>query len=188
MLEFQRFVETPEWGAYQQAGHALMAYLILEKGITDRLFLLSSTERDLLLPDVQLLTIEDAGTGWAKTTFSLRSLTTVPIVLLAGYIATRKKYNLTDVEFSKHSKVVKLALGFCRGYVAEMCGDDYPPDFDQIVQDLFDKHWEFAEQVIEAHWHVIDALAEHLLAQKTMPTSEAFGLIEGYLAKIHREQ
>jgi hypothetical protein len=160
-----------------------MAYLILEKGVSDELFLVSTASRELWLPEVSLLTIENAGAGWARTTSSLRSLTTVPVVLLAGFIAASRKFNSTEVAFRKKSKIVKQALSFCRGYVAEMSGDDYPPNFDQIVQDLFDKHWKFAEQAIATHWQIVDELAGRLLLRKTMPISEAFGVIEAYLAE-----
>jgi len=53
---------------------------------------------------------------------------------------------------------------------------------------LFDDHRKFAEQAIEGHWQAVEMLVEQLLAHKTMPKSEAFGLIEAYLAKNYQGQ
>ncbi len=178
LWSLQRFSETAEWKAYQESGHAVMAFLIVEKAIADKLFRANvhPNDRKSLLPEVNEISVDNINTPWGHSTFSLRSLTTVPIVLLAGYIAASRKYHVQNDEFQRKFSVVTGALNFCRAYVSEY-GDDAVPNSEQVAWELFDMHWKFAEESVSTYWTLVEVLANRLLQEKTLAWEKVLEVI-----------
>jgi hypothetical protein len=164
---------SSEHRAYQEAGHAVMSYLI-RKGFTDKYV---PVDRSLILPEFKQVTIEGESANWAETTFGLGSLVTVPQVLLAGYTAVRIKYNVTEDISPEKSTLIERAWDLLGGYIEEY-GTDNPAERDKQATKWLNEMYDYVEEKLRAHWVSVNALANALLQQKTLSEGEAFEIIE----------
>ena len=163
-----------------------MAFLIIEKTVADQLFVaeVHPNDRELLLAKIDEITVDGTGPNWGQATFSLRSLTTVPIILLAGYIAASRKHNVHDLAFQEKFPAIVQAMQFCYSYVSQFGGDDLP-DSDRHAKGLFDQHWEFAGKAIAANWTVVEIVAAELLNERTLPLAKAFMIVRQNTRVLH---
>ena len=148
--------------AYREAGHVLMAYLIVETGITDSRFALpiSPQGRELLVPDFKVIAADGELSKLVRPTFSLRSLLTVPLFIFAGFAAQRMYKDPTTPPIAGNSKAEGLARGLIHGYWEEFERDASGPDskLQQVIKDLND----LAYQTIREHWHGSSDMPSHL--------------------------
>jgi hypothetical protein len=160
----------------------VLSYLIRKKGIADRLFHVpfDPVERSSLLPRFEAITIEGKGPNWGELPpFSLRGLTTVPLVLLAGPVSEAIKYDTYDVGFPRRSKEVKLALHFSHCYVEEMYGENIPYRRKaKAAGKLVEIHREWVRETLCSYWSSVETLARALMEHKTLPESRVFEIIE----------
>ena len=155
--------------AYQQAGHAVMSYLI-RNGFTDKFVPISRSD---CLPGFEHVTIEGKTTDWTKITSNLGSLVTVSQVLLAGYVSETIKYELSP----RKSKLVEEAQAWLGAYVEEYYTDN-SKEKQRYTTIFLMEVFAYVKENIQAHWACVDALANALLQQKTLSEEKAFGIIE----------
>jgi hypothetical protein len=169
--------------AYREAGHVLMAYLIVEAGITDSSFAvpISQGGRELLVPEFNLVAADGELSKLTQPTFSLRSLITVPLFIFAGFAAQRIYEDPSTPPIAGNSRAEGLARGLMHGYWEEFDRDRSGPD-STLTQAIKDSN-DLAYQMIREHWHAVQSLAQRLLEEGELSRDEAFEAIQHYLAE-----
>jgi hypothetical protein len=181
-LKDQPKEESLESITYREAGHVLMAYLIVKVGITDSSFALPISQggRELLIPEFDMVAADGELSKLTQPTFSLRSLITVPLFIFAGFAAQRIHEDPSTPSISGNSKAEGLARGLMHAYWEEFGRDRSGPasKLEQAIKDSND----LAYQMVREHWHAVQALAQRLLEEGELGREEAFEVIERHLS------
>jgi len=171
--------DSLEYRAYREAGHAVMWYLIIKTGLADDLFAapIQAPDRKNLLAEFQNVTIVDKGTDWGNFTFSLRSLLTTPLVLLAGNASEKIKFNINEDITHRTSSLTSLAHLLIGSHIEEYEQDDYRSATEEMKEGL-----ELVERELRTNWAAVEMLARALLRFKTLSKKNVFLVIEKYLS------
>jgi ATP-dependent Zn protease len=159
--------------AYQEAGHAVMSFLI-RKGFTDKYIPIS---REDILPDFKQVTIEGKSADWATITSNLGSLMTVPQVLIAGHVAESIKYNFVKEISPRKSRLIKSARNLIEGYIQEYATDEFFKKRN-LTTNYLKEVYAYVEENLRTHWTSVDTLANALLQHRTLSEEKAFEIIE----------
>jgi hypothetical protein len=172
----------PERRAFREAGHVVMAYLILKAGWLDFIFAIpiAAVDRPYLVPPFMHVTLEGAGVDWGEISFSLRSLITTPVILLAGFAAERLKDGISDAVLPASSPLTGQALGLLAAYEEEY-GEEDTRERDRRAARVLVAYFELAEAAMLWHWKSIEALAQALLQSKTLSAEAAYAVVERHL-------
>lgn len=163
-----------EHRAYREAGHAVMSYLI-RKGFIEKYV---PVDRSLILPEFQQIAIEGESAPWAKTTFGLGSLVTVPQVLLGGYAAERIRYAINEEVAPNRSVLVDIAHELLGGYLSEYNEGIPYRKLDKRSWEWVKELLDYVEERLRVYWGGVVALAEALLQDKVLTEAQAFQIIE----------
>lgn len=172
--------DSPEYRAYREAGHAVMWYLIIKTGSADDLFAapIQPPDRKNTLSEFQSVTIVGQGTDWGKFTFSLRSLLTTPLVLLAGNASERIKFNIDEDITHRTSSLTSLAHHLIASHIEEYEQEDYR----SATKEMKDG-FELVERELRANWTSVEMLARMLLQHKALWANDVFEIIEKHLSE-----
>ena len=175
--------QTMEGIAYREAGHVLMAYLLLKTGFVDSSFGLpiTSQDRKYLVPEFDVVTAEGELSKLARPMFSLRSLVTVPLFIFAGFAAQRIYESPSTETHSGDSEAEGRARGMIASYVEEFGGSTSGPD--SRLSEAFSDSYKEAERGVRKHWLAIEALAQRLQEDRQLSRDAAFEIIERHLHK-----
>jgi hypothetical protein len=178
--------DSLERRAYCEAGHAVMAFLILKAGIADNLFLLpvSADTRPYFVAKFEQISIKHTCSNWGAITYSLASLTTTPMVLLAGYAAERIKYNINEDVTPHCSDLTARAWHLSACYFDEYDRDDSRTDCserDRWATETLIERYNLVEKELRFHWASVEVLASALLSQEVLSRDSAFEIIENNL-------
>ena len=167
--------------AYREAGHVLMAYLLLKAGIADSSFAMPIHPRDrkYLVPEFSVVTVDGELSKLARPTFSLRSLVTVPLFIFAGFAAQRIQEGLASEAHSGDTEAEGRARGMIASYIDEYGGRTSGPE-SRLVE-AFSDSYEVAEQGVRKHWRAVQALAQSLQEDRILSRDTAFEVIELHL-------
>ena len=167
--------DTLERRAYQEAGHAVMSYLI-RQGFTDKFV---PFDRSLILPAFERVAIEGPSVDWGKITFGLGSLITASQVLLAGYAAERIKYDIRGDVLPQDLALVKRAEHLTAAYIEEYAGDSVRAmkKRDRRATQMVRKMLNFVEKTLRTYWVSVEVLANALLQYRSVTEAEAFEII-----------
>lgn len=178
-----------EQRAYRQAGHATMAFLILKAGSADDWFMMpiASEDRPLLLAEFEQVTIENQPHDWGDLTFSLRSLITASIVLLAGFASERIRY-IIDEKISPHSSKLSESAWHLLGSYVEESGEDNLWRRDEKATELMLELYNWVDKELRQHWAAVEALVHTLLKEKTLTKHRAFAIIETNLPEATKDK
>lgn len=167
--------------AYREAGHVLMAYLILKAGFADSSFSMpiASRDRKYLVPDFSVVTAEGELSKLARPTFSLRSLVTVPLFIFAGFAAQRIHEDLPTETRSGDTEAEGRARGMIASYMEEF--GERTAGSDSRLPVAFSDSYELAEQVVRKHWLAVQALTQCLHEKRQLSREAAFEVIERHL-------
>ena len=174
--------DSAEGIAFREAGHAVMAYLIVKAGIADSSFAapISQGDRELLVPQFKAVAADGALSDLMQPRSSLRNLITVPLFVFAGFAAQRIHRDPSSEPVAGKSRAEGLARGMMHGYWEEFGGD--ASGAGSKLQQFIDDWNEFAHETIRDHWKSVSALAERLLEERELSREEAFEVIERHLA------
>jgi hypothetical protein len=161
--------------AYREAGHACMSFLIRHG------YILQYLPRDLslVLNEFTSLSLDGPAVDWDKLTFSLGSLMSVPQVLLAGYLAERRQFELQRLnEYDLTSPLAKKSLHLITSYVEEYGGEEMSFKLrDEKALEIFKLVFAYVAQNLETFWPSVQALAAALLDRRTLSQAQAFEII-----------
>lgn len=161
--------------AYTLAGHAVMACLIGDHGVCGELFNapLDPMGWGELVPEFEAVSINGPHPDWAKAkSHSLKKLTTVQIILLAGYVAQKKRFEFPDDQVMNRLPFMRKALSISAGYCQEYAGDaDVSRSFDLGRGLLFD-HMVFTCKVFDRYWGVVAQVANLLMDGRSVSREE----------------
>lgn len=182
-------VEPLEQIAYREAGHSVMAYLITKAGVFDDLYLapIASCDRHLMLTEIEFVSIKAPFHNWGELTFSLRSLTATPRVLLAGYAASRQKYKW-DEPFSPHNSTLTRSAWHLLCSYFEEYGTDDMAERDRLATESLKSAYNEVEKVIAEHWHIVQAVAGTLMEETLLVKEQLFAVIDSQLSLETREK
>ncbi len=166
--------------AYREAGHAVMWYLIIKTGLADDLFAapIQPSDRKNMLAEFQRVIIMGKGTDWGKFTFSLRSLLTTPLVLLAGNVSEKIKYNIDEDITYKTSSLTSLAHHLIGSHIEEYEQEKYRSESEELQEGL-----ELVERELRTNWASVEMLARALLQHKALWAKDVFEIIEKHLSE-----
>lgn len=176
--------EVPEAvEAYRQAGHVLMAYLILEAGVADRFFALPIRARDrpALVPEFDQVRLDVDLALTDRPASSLRSLITTPLFLLGGEAAERIYRGVGMNTPLGNSTALSRARGTMYAYMEEFGGRE-APESDARFSTVFRNYYEFIEQQVRDHWDSVLALAASIREAGQLSRAAAFELVEEHLS------
>jgi hypothetical protein len=171
-----------EHRAYREAGHAVVSFLILKAGVADDLFLMpiASVDRPFLLAEFEQVSIGNGGADWSTLTFSLRSLITTSLVLLAGYASERIKYKINEDVAPDRSDLARSAWHLLGSYMEEYGEEDFSERDRQATEELIELY-NLVEKELRFHWASVEGLANALLQQTVLSRDSAFEIIESNL-------
>jgi hypothetical protein len=159
--------------AYRAAGHHLMDYLLRHGRATKYL----PMDRTRMLPERRHITINGEGTNWAEHTTATGSLLTVPQVLLAGYVAERRKFSPAEAAFGAPSPLVERARGLLRAYGEQYGSSDAPGGAESKAEDRLKALQPYIAKLVRKRWRAVTAVAEALMRQRTLELDEADELV-----------
>jgi hypothetical protein len=162
--------ESIESIAYREAGHAVMAYLMVKGELPDSLFALpvSQADREMLVPEFDEVGPDGELSKLAKPTFSLRSLLTVP------------------PPFAGNSDAEGRARGMIHAYSEEYGGDTSGPE--SKLQEATEHFNELAHQTIRDHWVAVEVMAQHLLEVGELDRKQALEVIEHNISNSYSNE
>jgi ATP-dependent Zn protease len=161
--------------AYQEAGHAVMSYLI-RKGFTEKYV---PIDRSLILPTFKKVAINGESADWGEITFGLGSLITTAQVLLAGNASEQIKFGTRNDMPAPEAASVKRAEHLTAAYIEEYAGEGMGfSERDERTNELVHEMSKFVDEILRTHWASVEALATALLEHRSLSENQAFGIIE----------
>ena len=178
--------ETPEALGYQQAGHAVMSYIIrCGLSLNDEW---RPIDLSLVLPPFHQVSIEGPTGDWGETTFSLGSLVTAPQVLLAG-VAAQQLYQgqITDT-VPPDLDIARKARNLLGGYLSEYSEDTPYTEREKLSMEWLQQIFDHVKFHVQTFWPTVTALASQLIEHKSLTEAEAFEVIETTLTPQQLEK
>jgi hypothetical protein len=172
---------------YCQAGHVLMAYLILNSGVADGFFAppIPHEDRVYRVPELEEVDLKFEPGLSDRGSPRLRSLITTPLFLMGGEAAERLHKGVPSVTALGDSVAIGRANGMMLSYMEEFGGRDSPDRQDRFERD-FRNDYDFVEGQVRDHWPSLEALAGSLQEEGKFPVDAAFERIESRLPEDSR--
>jgi hypothetical protein len=170
--------------AYREAGHVLMAFLILKGSVSDFYFALpiAPEDRELMIPMIESVSPEGELSKHARPTMSLRSLLTVPLFIFAGFAARRIFEDPSTISSVGVTRPEGRAGGMIAGYFAEFGRDVSGPE--SKLAEAINDSYALAEKAVREHWNAVEALAQRLLDEGELDRDTAFAVIQRQVEDI----
>ena len=174
-----------EGRAYREAGHVVIAYLVVKAGAAEHLFALpiEPGDRSWLVPDFDTVDLQSELSSTERPSPSLRSLLTTPLFLMGGIAAERIRQGVPAEAPHKESRALGRARGMLASYAEEFQASDPVASMNTMFTDLY----QLTERELRSNWNSVQAVAEALLDQLRLSKATAFELVEANLPESTKE-